>query len=108
MLSQARELLFLGQPWALLAACTSGSARSGFRPKPSLLRFLVPTHWKGVVAGGGVGGLLLAKALSKEPTIKVTVLEQASAFQRFGGPIQLASNALSVIRDVDAELFEES
>ena len=62
---------------------------------------------KVVVAGGGVGGLLLAKALSKEPTIKVTVLEQASAFQRFGGPIQLASNALSVIRDVDAELFEE-
>ena len=62
---------------------------------------------KVVVAGGGVGGLLLAKALSKEPNVKVTVLEQASAFQRFGGPIQLASNALSVIRDVDKELFEE-
>ena len=60
-----------------------------------------------VVAGGGVGGLLLAKALSKEPKIKVTVLEQASAFQRFGGPIQLASNALSVIRDIDEDLFEE-
>ena len=60
-----------------------------------------------IVAGGGVGGLLLGKALSKEPTIKVTVLEQASAFQRFGGPIQLASNALSVIRDVDEDMFGE-
>ena len=30
-----------------------------------------------IISGAGVGGLLLAKALSKEPTIKVTLLEQA-------------------------------
>mmetsp|Transcript_59981 Transcript_59981/g.111253 ORF Transcript_59981/g.111253 Transcript_59981/m.111253 type:complete len:575 (-) Transcript_59981:53-1777(-) len=60
-----------------------------------------------VVAGAGVGGLLLAKALCKVPTIKLTVLEQTSSFARFGGPIQLASNALSVIREVDEELFDD-
>jgi len=59
-----------------------------------------------VIAGGGVGGLLTAKALSKVPTLQVKVLEQATAFARFGGPIQLASNALSVIRDIDESLFE--
>lgn len=32
---------------------------------------------------------------------------QASSFQRFGGPIQLASNTLSTIRDIDEGLFEE-
>lgn len=58
-----------------------------------------------LIAGGGVGGLMAAKAFSKVPTIKVSVLEQASAFARFGGPIQLASNALSVIRDIDETLF---
>mmetsp|Transcript_25313 Transcript_25313/g.58806 ORF Transcript_25313/g.58806 Transcript_25313/m.58806 type:complete len:1001 (-) Transcript_25313:112-3114(-) len=60
-----------------------------------------------IVSGAGVGGLLLAKALSKEPTIDLVVLEQTSSFARFGGPIQLASNALSVIRQVDEELFNE-
>lgn len=59
-----------------------------------------------IISGAGVGGLLLAKALSKEPTIKVSLLEQASSFQRFGGPIQLASNALSTIRDIDEEMFD--
>ena len=32
---------------------------------------------------------------------------QASSFQRFGGPIQLASNTLSTIRDIDEDLFSE-
>lgn len=59
-----------------------------------------------VVAGGGVGGLLLGKALSKVPQFQVTLLEQTNQFARFGGPIQLASNALSLIRDVDEEVFE--
>lgn len=59
-----------------------------------------------VVAGGGVGGLMTAKALSTVPHFKVTMLEQAVKFERFGGPIQLASNALSTIRDIDKDLFE--
>jgi len=60
-----------------------------------------------IVAGGGVGGLMTAKALSKVPTLKVSMLEQATGFARFGGPIQLASNALSLIRDLDKDLFEK-
>jgi len=58
-----------------------------------------------IVAGGGVGGLMTAKALSKVPTLKVSMLEQATQFARFGGPIQLASNALSTIRKIDEDLF---
>ncbi|CAK0878647.1 unnamed protein product [Prorocentrum cordatum] len=60
-----------------------------------------------VIAGGGVGGLVTAKSLSKLPNVEVTVLEQASAFARFGGPIQMASNALSTIRAIDEPLFGE-
>lgn len=58
-----------------------------------------------IVAGGGVGGLMTAKALSTKPTLKVTMLEQATQFARFGGPIQLASNALSTIRSIDEKMF---
>eukprot|EP00961_Rhodomonas_salina_P009677 130769-Rhodomonas_salina.1 len=42
---------------------------------------------KVIVAGGGVGGLFLAKALQKQG-IKVTILEKTGKFARFGGPIQ--------------------
>lgn len=41
-----------------------------------------------IVAGGGVGGLFLAKALQKQG-IKVTILEKTGKFARFGGPIQV-------------------
>eukprot|EP00930_Biecheleria_cincta_P100849 TRINITY_DN92476_c0_g1_i1.p1 TRINITY_DN92476_c0_g1~~TRINITY_DN92476_c0_g1_i1.p1 ORF type:complete len:565 (+),score=107.91 TRINITY_DN92476_c0_g1_i1:86-1780(+) len=58
-----------------------------------------------IVAGGGVGGLMTAKALTTVPTLKVSMLEQATQFARFGGPIQLASNALSTIREIDEDLF---
>lgn len=43
--------------------------------KPSAITGKDPLHV--IISGAGVGGLLLAKALSKEPTIKVTLLEQA-------------------------------
>jgi NADH dehydrogenase FAD-containing subunit len=49
-----------------------------------------------VIAGAGVGGLALANAFSKYPHVKTTVLEKTSKFKRFGGPIQLASNAMQV------------
>jgi len=58
-----------------------------------------------IIAGGGVGGLFLAKALQKQG-IKVQVLEKTSKFARFGGPIQLASNALSTIKGIDENLFQ--
>lgn len=82
--------------WSQVARCAA---------KPSAITGKDPLHV--IISGAGVGGLLLAKALSKEPTIKVTLLEQASSFQRFGGPIQLASNTLSTIRDIDEGLFDE-
>lgn len=60
-----------------------------------------------LIAGGGVGGLALANALVKVPTIKVTVLEKTSKFKRFGGPIQLASNAMMNLKALDADLFRK-
>ena len=38
--------------------------------------------------------------------MKVTVLERTDEFKRFGGPIQLASNALSVIEMMDKDVYE--
>eukprot|EP01036_Dinobryon_divergens_P026799 gene26799-35486_t len=58
------------------------------------------------VAGCGVGGVMLAYALQKKG-FEVTVFEKASKFSRFGGPIQLASNALSCVNDLSPDLFEQ-
>ena len=61
---------------------------------------------KVAIAGGGVGGVFLAYALQSKG-IDVTIYEKASKFSRFGGPIQLASNALSCVNALDPELFEK-
>jgi zeaxanthin epoxidase len=60
-----------------------------------------------LIAGAGVGGLALAKVLSKDPRMRVTVLEQTSEFRRFGGPIQLASNAMHLIREMDGDVYSK-
>ena len=61
-----------------------------------------------VIAGAGVGGLALANVLSKQPhKFHVTVLEQTAAFKRFGGPIQLASNAMQLLSEMDSELYSK-
>lgn len=57
------------------------------------------------IAGGGVGGLTTALCMLKKG-FDVTVYEKTAAFARFGGPIQFASNALSVLKEIDEELFE--
>lgn len=89
---------------------------------------------KVLIAGAGVGGLALAKSLSKNPKFDVTVLEQTSEFKRFGGPIQLAryelniqkyswteglkslsltnafpsfSNAMQILKTMDSELYSQ-
>ena len=62
---------------------------------------------KVLIAGGGVGGLALAKTLSKNPHMEVVVLERTDQFKRFGGPIQLASNALQVLKEMDETIFNE-
>lgn len=56
------------------------------------------------IAGGGVGGLCTALCLLKKG-FDVTVYERTDAFKRFGGPIQLASNALSTFHAIDEPLF---
>eukprot|EP00804_Cyclotella_cryptica_P010699 CCRYP_005494-RA/>CCRYP_005494-RA protein AED:0.02 eAED:0.02 QI:115/1/1/1/1/1/2/76/626 len=60
---------------------------------------------KVAIAGGGVGGLTAALCMLKKG-FDVTVYEKTAAFARFGGPIQFASNALSVIKEIDEALFE--
>jgi len=60
---------------------------------------------KVVIAGGGVGGLFTAFCMLKEG-MDVTVYEKTSKFARFGGPIQLASNATSTIKAMDERLFD--
>ncbi|KAG7363637.1 FAD-dependent monooxygenase [Nitzschia inconspicua] len=60
---------------------------------------------KVAIAGGGVGGLTAAMYMLKKG-FDVTVYEKTSAFARFGGPIQFASNALSVLKEIDDRLFD--
>jgi len=62
---------------------------------------------KVLIAGAGVGGLALANSLSKNPHMEVTVLERTDKFKRFGGPIQLASNALKILDDMDNKVYNE-
>jgi len=59
------------------------------------------------IAGAGVGGLTLANALRGHDHVAVTVLERTDAFKRFGGPIQLASNAMAAFRELDAALYRD-
>jgi zeaxanthin epoxidase len=61
-----------------------------------------------VIAGAGVGGLALANVLCQQPhKFHVTVLEQTAAFKRFGGPIQLASNAMQILSEMDSKLYSK-
>jgi hypothetical protein len=60
---------------------------------------------KVAIAGGGVGGLTAALCMLKKG-FDVTVYEKTAAFARFGGPIQFASNALSVLKEIDEGLFD--
>jgi zeaxanthin epoxidase len=48
----------------------------------------------------------LGYALQKKG-FNVTVFEKSAKFSRFGGPIQLASNALSCVNAISPELFEK-
>jgi zeaxanthin epoxidase len=59
-----------------------------------------------IIAGAGVGGLALANSLTKNPNFHVQVLERTDQFKRFGGPIQLASNALQVLKEMDHVVFD--
>lgn len=50
--------------------------------------------------------MFLAYALQRKG-FDVTVFEKTAKFSRFGGPIQLASNALSCVNSLSPDLFEQ-
>jgi len=64
-----------------------------------------------LISGAGVGGLALANYLhfaqERGVPITYTVLEKTSEFRRFGGPIQLASNALREFQEINPTLYTE-
>ena len=57
------------------------------------------------ICGGGVGGMFLCYALQKRG-FNVRLFEKTAQFSRFGGPIQLASNALCCVKAIDPNLFD--
>ena len=56
-----------------------------------------------VVAGGGIGGLCAALVLKKQG-FDVQVFEKAKEYKPFGGPIQIATNALESFRRIDVNV----
>mmetsp|Transcript_4794 Transcript_4794/g.10126 ORF Transcript_4794/g.10126 Transcript_4794/m.10126 type:complete len:539 (+) Transcript_4794:102-1718(+) len=59
-----------------------------------------------IIAGAGVGGLAFASAIREYPNVKCTILEKTDEFKRFGGPIQIASNAMEILKDMDRDVFD--
>ena len=57
-----------------------------------------------LVAGGGLGGLFLSICLAKKG-IDVVVLERTNIYRPLGGPIQLASNGMSVLKATSEQLY---
>ena len=56
-----------------------------------------------IIAGGGLGGLAAASALIQDGC-DVHVFEQARQYKPFGGPIQIQSNALFALREINPVL----
>ena len=60
---------------------------------------------KVMIAGGGIGGLCTALVLQKQGH-DVHIYEKTSSYRPFGGPIQIASNALESIKRIDQDVYE--
>ena len=60
---------------------------------------------KVMIAGGGIGGLCTALVLQKQGH-DVHVYEKASEYRAFGGPIQIASNALESLKRIDHGVYD--
>ena len=58
-----------------------------------------------LIAGGGLGGLALASHLI-QLGCDVHVFEQAKQYKPFGGPIQIQSNALWALREINPVLYQ--
>ena len=103
--SRVQHRLAQQHPIAVLAstaADTSDTTSASFEPLGLPAR--PGRSLKVAIAGGGVGGLTAALCMLHKG-FDVTVYEKTAAFARFGGPIQFASNALSVLKEIDDELF---
>lgn len=59
-----------------------------------------------LVAGGGLAGLVVASACHAKG-MKVALFEQASSYAPYGGPIQIQSNALRAIQQINPKCYEE-
>jgi len=59
-----------------------------------------------MIAGGGLAGLVSAAACHAKG-MKVALFEQASSYAPYGGPIQIQSNALRAIENVNKKVYEE-
>ena len=59
-----------------------------------------------MVAGGGIGGLCAALVL-KNQGFDVSVFEKTETYKPFGGPIQIASNALESLLRIDAGVYKQ-
>merc|ERR1719454_2308209 len=103
------------RPFALLSAASLASAYRLATPSPSPavgstpdgISEDAPLHV--LIAGAGVGGLILANCLetTNSKNVKYTILERTKEFKKFGGPIQLASNAMQGFRSIDETLYKQ-
>jgi hypothetical protein len=59
-----------------------------------------------LVAGGGVAGLVVAAACHSKG-MKVAIFEQASQYAPYGGPIQIQSNALRALQQINQQVYKE-
>ena len=59
-----------------------------------------------IIAGGGLGGLSLASTLIQKGIFDVHIYEQARQYKPFGGPIQIQSNALWALRELNSVLYD--
>ena len=58
-----------------------------------------------MIAGGGIGGLCTALVLQNQGH-DVHIYEKATSYRPFGGPIQIASNALESLKRIDQDVYD--
>lgn len=59
-----------------------------------------------LVAGGGVAGLVVAAACHSKG-MRVAIFEQANQYAPYGGPIQIQSNALRALQQINEQVYKE-